>query len=86
MALLSIYTYYMNKKSKPPQQIQPQINIIGNNNQIFLSNDTKSSSQNSLNQNNIFSKIKNYLPYICFVQFFQDKIILILKIIFNLMP
>ena len=88
--LLSMYTSYMNKKSKPPQQIQDLspfiLNIYGGNNNIKIITDKNSSSQNSLNQNNIFSKIKNYLPYICIVQFFQDKIILILNIIFNLKP
>ncbi len=82
----------MTIESKSSQQIgfiyikKINLTINGDKNNPSTPNDTNSSSQNSLNQNNIFSKIKNYLPYICIVQFFQDKIILILNIIFNLKP
>ncbi len=69
------------------------ISINVNENNPKFPNDANSSSQNSSNQNNksseiknyffSFSKIKNNLVYICFYVLLQDKIKLILKIIFN---
>jgi hypothetical protein len=79
----------MTIESKSSQQIgfifikEINFTINGDKNNPTTPNDKKSSTLNSLYQNFILSKIKNCLLYICFVQFFQDKIKLILEIIFK---